>query len=70
MKKFLNSSITTILTTVFLVIITGIKVFIFSMLLTRGLLYTFHINLNIGGIFLLSFAVVLGLDYLITMLKS
>ena len=70
MKKFLNSLITTILTTVFLVMITSIGIFAFSILLTQGLLYTFNINLNLYGIFLLSFAAVLVLQYLIAIFKS
>ena len=70
MKKFLNSSFTTILTAVFLIIITGIGVLTFSLLLTQGFLYTFHINLNVRGIFLLSFAAVLGLNYLVAMFKG
>ena len=70
MKKNLNSLFTAILTTVFLIIIIGIGIFAFSLLLTQGLSYTFHINLNVRGVFLLSFAAVLGLDFLITMFKK
>lgn len=70
MKKFLNSLITNILTTIFLTIITSIGVFVFSVLLQQGLLYTFYVNLNLYGIFLLSFAAVLGLHYLIAVFKN
>lgn len=70
MKKFFNSLITNMLTTIFLAIITGMGVFVFSILLQQGLLYTFHINLNLYGVCLLSFATILGLDYLITIFKN
>lgn len=70
MKKSLTSLITTMLTAIFLVTITGLGVSVFSVLLKLGLLYTFNINLNIYGIFLLSFATVLGLHYLITIFKN
>lgn len=66
MKKFFSSLITMI----FLGIIMGIGIFVFSMLLTQGLLYTFNINLNLYGVCLLSFATILGLDYLINMFKN
>lgn len=66
MKKFLSSLITLI----FLAIMIGAGIFVFSMLLTQGLLYTFHINLNLYGVYLLSLATMLGLGYLINMFKN
>ena len=70
MKKNLNSLFTAILTMVFLIIIIGIGIFAFTMLLTQGLLYTFHINLNPYGVYLLSVATILGLQYLIITFKK
>lgn len=66
MKKFLSSS----MTIMFSAIAIGIGIFVFSISLTQGLLYTFHINLSLYGICLLSFATVLGLSYLVNMFKS
>lgn len=66
MKKFLSSSMTII----FSAIAIGIGIFVFSVLFEKGLSYTFHINLSLYGICLLSFATVLGLSYLINMFKS
>lgn len=66
MKKFLSSAMTIMVS----VITITIGIIVFSILLTQGLLYTFHINLSLYGICLLSFATILGLSYLINMFKS
>lgn len=66
MKKFFSS----LMTIIFMAIMIGVGIFVFSMLLTQGLLYTFHINLNFYGVYALSMAAILGLDYLINMFKS
>lgn len=66
MKKFFNA----LLTITFMAIMIGIGIFVFAMLLTQGLLYTFHINLNFYGVLALTTAIILGLDYLINMFKS
>lgn len=66
MKKFLSSAMTIMVS----VITITIGIIVFSILLTQGLLYTFHINLSLYGICLLSCATILGLSYLINMFKS
>lgn len=66
MKKFLSSAMTIMVS----VITIAIGIIVFSILLAQGLLYTFHINLSLYGICLLSFATILGLSYLINMFKS
>ena len=66
MKKFFS----VLMTITFMAIMIGVGVLIFATLLTQGLLYTFHINLNFYGICLLSMAAVFGLSYLINMFKS
>lgn len=66
MKKFL-SSVMAIMVSVVTIII---GIIVFGILLTQGLLYTFHINLSLYGICLLSCATILGLSYLINMFKS
>lgn len=66
MKKFLSSAMTIMVS----VITITIGIIVFSVLLAQGLLYTFHINLSLYGICLLSFATILGLSYLINMFKS
>lgn len=66
MKKFLSSAMTIMVS----VITITIGIIVFGILLTQGLLYTFHINLSLYGICLLSCATILGLSYLINMFKS
>lgn len=66
MKKFLSSAMTIMVS----VITITIGIIVFSILLAQGLLYTFHINLSLYGICLLSSAIILGLSYLINMFKS
>jgi len=66
MKNFFNA----LLTITFMAIMIGIGIFVFAVLLTQGLLYTFHINLNFYGVCALTMAAILGLDYLINMFKS
>ena len=66
MKKFLSS----LMIITFAAIMVLVGVFVFAMLLTQGLLYTFHINLNFYGVCLLSTAIILGLSYLINMFKN
>jgi len=66
MKNFFNA----LLTITFMAIMIGIGIFVFAVLLTQGLLYAFHINLNFYGVCALTMAAILGLDYLINMFKS